>query len=133
VDNKTVEVAREFRWLRGPTRLHVQTQHAGIYGQWIDIWTPRKDMDQDRSRTTPGELALILEDDISVSPYVYRWIKAVHRNYGRRKDFAGSTLTSDELSSHAGPRPLARLHAPKNHTAFMYKYCGTWSLTPVAR
>ena len=32
-DYATVQVAKEFHWTQDPTRVHVQTQHAGIYGQ----------------------------------------------------------------------------------------------------
>ena len=64
----TVEVARMFKWSKGPTQVHIQDQHVGIYGQWIDTWKPNG-----------TELALILEDDINVSPYVWRWVKAVDK------------------------------------------------------
>jgi len=53
-------------------------------GQWIDTWRPRDDSD--------AELGLILEDDISASPYAYRWLRAVHRAYRNRTDFVGSSL-----------------------------------------
>ena len=74
-DVKTLDVARTFNWTRGLTRVHVQQSHVGIRGQWIDSWRPRADS---------TEVGLILEDDISVSPFVYRWLKAVHRQYDKR-------------------------------------------------
>jgi len=40
VDNETVNAAKSFKWSRGPTRVHVQKKHVGIYGQWIDVWRP---------------------------------------------------------------------------------------------
>jgi len=41
VDNNTLTVANSFKWSRGPTRVHVQKKHVGIYGQWIDTWRPQ--------------------------------------------------------------------------------------------
>lgn len=118
--NETVDVARAFQWKKGTTRVHIHTSHVGIYGQWIDTWRPKN--------PDSKELALILEDDISISKYAYRWIKAVHRSYGSHPDFAGSSLTSDEVKSHDGSFNL--LSAPKGETVFMYKCIGTWGFSP---
>lgn len=120
VHRETVQAARSFAWKKGPSRVHIQSSHAGIYGQWIDTWRPRA--------PNSTELALILEDDISISKYAYRWIKAVHKFYKPNRDFAGSTLTSDEQKSHDGSfRVLSR---PENETVFMYKCVGTWGFSP---
>src|SRR6218665_1475409 len=119
VDNRTVQVAQSFNWTRGPTRVHIQKSHAGICGQWIDSWRP----------TSDKELAVIVEDDVSLSKYAYRWIKAVHGFYGERKDFGGSTLTSDEVRSHH-VSPVVLLKAPKNETVFMYSGVGSWGFSP---
>ena len=52
------------------------------------------------------EIALILEDDMTVSPHAYRWLKAVHEKYGRRKDFGGVTLYSNSVTAHNTKRGL---------------------------
>ena len=119
VDNNTLTTANMFKWKHGPTTVHIQKQHVGIYGQWIDTWRPKNPKSK--------ELAVILEDDLSVSPQIYRWIKSVHKFYGKRKDYAGVTLQTDEQKAHNGGR---QLEAPKNHTAFMYKCIGTWGFAP---
>ena len=80
----TEQVARNFTWVQGPVHVHIQTVHAGIYGQWIDTWRPRCD-----SR----ERAIFLEDDIDLSPYAYRWLKAAIRRYGHMPDIAGYALS----------------------------------------
>ena len=90
-------------------------------GQWIDTWRPRDDSDT--------ELGLILEDDINVSPYAYRWLRAVHRAYRNRTDFLGTTLNSDQMSI-LHPKPKGRLAAPKTDTTLMYKCFGSWGLSP---
>ena len=99
----------------------MQTRSAGIKGQWIDTWRPQDDSDT--------ELGIILEDDISVSPYAYRWLRAVHQAYRHRSDFVGATLSSDQMSVHS-ESPKGPLAAPKTDTVLMYKCFGTWGWAP---
>jgi len=121
-DEETVKVASQFRWRGGPTRVHVHPTHVGLYGQWIDTWRPRDDSD--------NELALILEDDLSISKYAYRWVRAVFRAYGHRKDFAGASLTGYQRENLSTGRPKGPMAGPKNHTVFMYKCFGWWGFAP---
>ena len=121
VHNNTVQAASEFHWSQGPTRVHVHSQHVGIYGQWIDTWRPTDDSDD--------ELALILEDDLSISVYAYRWVRAVFRAYTHRVDFVGASLTSHQMTI-LSPKPKGRLVGPRNHTVIMYKCFGTWGFAP---
>jgi len=121
VDESTVNVASEFRWSGGPTRVHVHTAHVGIYGQWIDTWRPRVDYDD--------ELALFLEDDLSVSRYAYRWMRAVFHAYSHRRDFAGVSLVGHQMRTLAG-KPNRKLSGPKNHLVMMYKCFSTSGFAP---
>ena len=122
VDNATLKAVSNFKWKRGPTRVHVQKRHVGILGQWIDTWAPR-----DHSRTS-REIGVIIEDDNSMSPYIWRWLKAVHRHYANNPEFLGAVLTSDQLNT-ANYVPLI---APKNDTVFFYKCPGTWGMSATA-
>ena len=83
VSRRTMQVAKAFRWHGGPVRLHVQLEHAGIYGQWIDSWRPRKHS---------KELGVILEDDVDLSPYAYQWLKRAYSFYADRDDIGGISL-----------------------------------------
>jgi len=121
VHKNTVQAASEFHWSRGPTRVHVHSRHVGIYGQWIDTWRPPDDSDD--------ELVLILEDDLSISTYAYRWVRAVFRAYTHRLDFAGASLTSHQMTI-LSRSPKGRLVGPQNHTVIMYKCFGTWGFAP---
>ena len=63
---------------------------------------------EDEEVTPNGkEIALILEDDMTVSPHAYRWLKAVHGKYGRRKDFGGVTLYSNSVTAHNSRRGMS--------------------------
>lgn len=120
VDNNTIAAAKSFKWTKGPSCVHVQPTHAGIAGQWIDTWRPNAD-----SR----ELSLILEDDMSVSPMAYRFVKAVHRKLANVSDFVGVTIQTDQLQVLSS-RPRGSLAVTKNNTIFMYKGYGTWGFSP---
>src|SRR6218665_543982 len=119
-DNKTIEVAASFHWKKGTTRVYVHSTHVGIYGQWIQTWRPIS--------PSSKEVVLILEDDMSVSKYSYRWLKKVHRFYETSTMFGGATVQSDILTSRDGSS--TQLKGPRNHTVFMYKCPGTWGLSP---
>ena len=117
VHKETLEAVSNFTWLKGPTRIHVQTAHVGIMGQWIDTWRPKnappfqKDPKVvEKSLFIPRnykEIGLILEDDLNVSTQAYRWLKAVHRKYNGRYDYAGSSLWSDGVAAHNTGRGMS--------------------------
>jgi hypothetical protein len=47
--------------------------HVGLYGQWMGLWQPTEET---------KEMAVIFEDDLTVSPFFYRYLKNVHAKYG---------------------------------------------------
>jgi hypothetical protein len=91
---------------------------VGVYGQWIDTWRPKPNS---------TELGLFLEDDITVSPYAYRWIKAAHKKYRSRADIAGYTLQSEGVNNFVD---LGFIRGPKRDTTYMYRMMGTWGWAP---
>lgn len=120
VHQDTVKVAQSYHWPKGQKRVHIQKKHAGIYGQWIDTWRPRKGS---------NEVALFLEDDLSVSKYTWKWLKAVHNKYGNDSQCFGYTLQSEQviIASSQGP-----FRFPPQDTVFMYKLIGSWGFAPTA-
>lgn len=121
-DSQTLKIASEFRWSQGATRVHVHKKHVGLYGQWIYTWRPPDDSDD--------ELALIIEDDNSVSKYAYRWVRAAFQAFSSRPYFAGAALSGHQvfiLYRHMVGKPLV---GPKNHTVMMYKTFWTWGFSP---
>ena len=115
---QTKAIAEGFTWKSGPTWVHVQQRHVGIYGQWIDSWRPL---------VGHKEIALILEDDMSVSKYAYRWLKAAHNSFGGRPDVQGYTLQSEEVGDAV---KRLHLHGPPEDTVFLYRVLGSWGFSP---
>jgi len=122
VHQETVTAASQFQWSKGPTRVHVHKTHVGLYGQWINTWRPADNSDE--------ELAMFLEDDLTVSKYAYRWARAVFRAYGKRTDFAGASLVGYQMQYLSVKPQRNRLAGPKNHTVFMHKCFGWWGFVP---
>lgn len=91
----------------------MQKQHVGIYGQWIDTWRPRKDS---------KELAIILEDDVDLSPWAYIWLKACHEKYRDIPVNGGYSLYEGAL---AGLR-----HVSSKEPVFMFPRLGTQAYAP---
>jgi len=116
LDYVTFNTSTSFIWNAGTTTVKVHPKHVGIYGQWIDTWTPV---------SGSSELALILEDDMSVSAHAWKWIKAVHRHYGNRNDILGYTLQSNGVRINRGTS-----HPPKQHTVFLSRQMDSWSFIP---
>lgn len=68
LDEQTFAVARDFTFRFGAKRVHVCPHHVGIYGQWLDTWCPS---------ANSSEQALLLEEDLVISPMSWRWLRAV--------------------------------------------------------
>jgi len=71
---------------------------------------------RERSIAISLEIALILEDDMSVSAYYWRWLRAAHRAYDHRSDVSGYSVSHPEMEHATGNV----LEVPVNYTVFMY-------------
>ncbi|ESO03315.1 hypothetical protein HELRODRAFT_173601 [Helobdella robusta] len=137
INNDMYNAVSQFKWNKGVTRVHNQTSHVGLLGQWIDTWRPKvappfekKNMSQAMYQYHPQyskEIALILEDDMMISPQAYKFIKAVHKKYSGRPDYAGVSLQSDEAKALNSGKPL---RAPINESVLMFVCVGTWGFSP---
>ena len=117
VDDPTYEVATSFNFLHGAYHVHVQPSHVGIQTQWINTWRPKKNSQ---------EIAVILEDDISVSRYFWWWLKKAHNVYDKRSDISGFGLSHPGISHLVG----LPLDVSNTHTVFLYRVICTWGFSP---
>lgn len=97
-------------------QVYNHTKHVGIYGQWIDTWNPAPDS---------KEIAVILEDDLTVSKHFYLWLINVHRKYDDRTDLAGYALQGRSMK-HGGA--AGNLRGPDKDVCFMYPILGICSI-----
>ena len=88
MDRQTFEAAKTFFWDRGPVHVHIHSKHVGIHGQWINTWRKPKFVSEQNSEinimnTRKNEtLVVILEDDVDISRFAYRWLRRAHVKYG---------------------------------------------------
>lgn len=122
VSQLTLHTANNFTFIHGNYSVKVHSKHAGIFGQWVKTWKP------DRKNS---EQAVILEDDLTVSPYFYKYLKLVHKAYDNRKDINGYSLQGVSIKHHVDDNsPLA---APNDSIVFLYPVIGTWGFSPNRR
>lgn len=127
VDYDTLSYLQNFSWPGVQHRVHIQKQHAGLYGQWLNTWRPRVGIPAVADTT---EIALYLEDDVDVSPFAYRWLKAAYEKYRRREDVAGITLQDEYIITASGRRRGVKLKTPEATPIYGYKIVGPWGFSP---
>ncbi|XP_014769453.1 uncharacterized protein LOC106868621 [Octopus bimaculoides] len=120
IDELTYKTAQSFIFEHGTYKVHNHTKHVGIYGQWIDTWRPMEDSE---------EIAVIIEDDINMSPFFYRYLRAAHKKYKNYHSINGFALQGISMK-HGGGKGL--LSAPAGNSVFLYPILGTWAFSPKA-
>jgi hypothetical protein len=107
--NKISSVAEwiENEWHHGTTSVTISNVNMGLAQAWFHAWEPKTNFDR----------ALILEDDIEVSPLYYKWLSAAHDHYGygyHANNSSGSvnTLLDVDLDEY-GYDSEGRFHSPR--------------------
>ncbi|XP_014678492.1 PREDICTED: uncharacterized protein LOC106818284 [Priapulus caudatus] len=121
---QTVRVAGRFQFTHGEKVLTVRSRNVGVTAQWLDCWNPD---------VSPGNYGLILEDDLRLSPYYYRWLKAAIITYSGHREVGGITLFRETLVAGQIPMnhrdPLCTVCG--NQTAFLYRFSSNSGYAPM--
>ena len=122
IHDGVLQASRDITWKQGTKVIHKRTTNAGLYQQWIYTWNIT-------SETT--EFAIILEDDLEVSPAFYQWLRVARAAYAQDPDVGAFTLQRSTLR----PRQVkgiatGPLKIPEEHHLFKYKLLGTWGFAP---
>ena len=120
-----VKVADDHAWKFGTKTVHKRASNGGLRAQWHDTWDAS--VPGGLKEDTP-ERALILEDDLELSPFYYKWLKACHTSYGHRKDLAACSLQRASLC--AANCPNLEGGPPSATTNFMSPLVGSWGFSP---
>lgn len=122
LNSEILSICRNVTWKHGTKTIHKRTVNAGLYKQWIYTWNIT-------SETT--EFAVILEDDLELSPAFYQWLRVARAAYSEDSDVAAFTLQRSTL------RPRQRkgiawgnLKIPSEQQVFKYRLLGTWGFAP---
>ncbi|CEM02313.1 unnamed protein product [Vitrella brassicaformis CCMP3155] len=96
VHSETLEAAKTYPWPHGSLTVRVRDRHYGLAEQWIQA------IPEDRLQQEDGTILLILEDDIEVSPFFFKWLRKAHTAYERREDIGGFTLQRAHILPQKG-------------------------------
>lgn len=118
---KSVERTQQAtNWTAGEVFYTVAESNMGLRKAWLTAWTP----------SSPIEQAIILEDDVEVSPLWYQWLKGAYNAYKDRQDIAGISLQRQSLvpdKFHRGTNI-----SDHNGFPFLYKLVGSIGYSPRA-
>lgn len=84
---ETLKVAKKFKFSFGKKSISVSRENKGLAQSWFDAWNPISSNDR----------AVILEDDIILSPGWYKWLKQAWNTYEHIPDLAGISLQRQQL------------------------------------
>lgn len=121
----TIDIAHGAAWAHGRKAIRVREQFAGLRKQWFEAWIPHFD----------SERALILEDDVQVSPYFWRWLKAAHDEFESDDSVAGFTLQRAQVcvkNDECHGRTLDGGPVGDGES-FAMPLVGSWGFSPKAR
>jgi len=115
-------VVTGFSWPYGAKTIYTRRQPGGLYQQWMYTW----------DLNSPGDIAVILEDDLEVSPAFYQWLKVARSKYGNDADVGGYTLQRQVLRPRKPPPAVyqGNLRLPADVTVFKYRLQGSWGFAP---
>mmetsp|Transcript_17311 Transcript_17311/g.30511 ORF Transcript_17311/g.30511 Transcript_17311/m.30511 type:complete len:586 (+) Transcript_17311:94-1851(+) len=116
---KSVNLAEKANWKFGPKTVQVSPVNRGLAAAWLSAWKPSSDLDR----------AVILEDDVEVSPLFYRWLKLMYDAYDDRPEIAAYTLQRQALIATTGSKKTIM----STDKPFGYKLLGSWGFAPSAK
>ena len=111
-----IKVAQSFQFSHGTKIIKIARTRNGLRDAWLNAWDP---IDTER--------AIILEDDVEVSPYWYLWLKNAWDNYETRTDLGGISLQRQTLIPK---KPHKNREIINDHKPFLYKLVGSIGFSP---
>lgn len=117
----SVDFAKDVQWPFGSVQVQISNTNMGLRQAWLEAWQPQ----------TLDDRAIILEDDITVSPLWYQWIQTMYDHYGHRHDLAGFSLQRQQLVP-LKERIEVKIHHNDNEP-FLYNLVGSIGFVPNAQ
>lgn len=119
VDVAVQQLAKTFLFTHGPKRVEIAESPLGLRGAWLHAWTPPDFLRR----------AIILEDDLELSPVWYKYVKHAWAFYGTHMTIGGISLNRQSLIPDK--KALVREKEIVNeHKPFLYKLVGSQGFSP---
>ena len=127
-DARVLRLCQDFVWVHGEKRVHIHAKKAGLRGQWLETWRPSLSDAVWRARTP---VLVLLEDDVEVSPFYWRWLYLGHQAYAHRLDITGFSLGR----LNQCPKFCSSLNggAVPDDTNFLHPWTGSTGFSPTLR
>ena len=122
--NQTMGVAQTFHFSHGEKIIKVARENGGLRRAWLNAW-PSAGLEGDVQ-------TLILEDDIEVSPWWFKWLTIMWKTYGHRNDLGGITLNRQQQLATKG-WDGEQFEVLNGNLPFLNKIVGSWGFSPHPR
>jgi hypothetical protein len=115
----TKELAESFHFSHGPSEIFVADSNQGLRAAWLNAWKP----------IGSSQNAIIIEDDIALSPVWYTFVKRSWALYGSDPTIAGISLNRQSFIPHK-KAPSRNREIVNGHQPFLYKLVGSQGFSP---
>ncbi|XP_023333279.1 uncharacterized protein LOC111705074 [Eurytemora carolleeae] len=102
---------------RGTVKPKIFSKNHGLRAAWFESWTPNSISDH----------AIIIEDDLEVSPLWFSWLRRSWLTYRHRTDLAGIALSRQYMVVQ---KPDRDFEIENDGVPFLYRLVGTWGFSP---
>ncbi|KAL4231390.1 hypothetical protein ACF0H5_008969 [Mactra antiquata] len=119
-DSHTFNTVSQFNFRHGTYIVNLHEQHVGLYGQWLTTF--------DVTKSTPFDIVVFFEDDVTVSPHFYKYLKIVHAKYDSRPEINGYALQG--IRQHLGDGMTGFVEPPPDVPIYKYPSLTTWGFSP---
>ena len=113
-------------WPYGQVTSLVAKENMGLRDAWFNAWKPKSDDDR----------AIILEDDIELSPLWYRWVHGAYDAYNYYNQYgnvAGFSLQRQQLVPVKDGRQKGSKVPINDHIPFLYPLIGSIGFAPLPK
>jgi len=117
IHQPTLAVAKAFDYRHGRKSVTLAQNSTGLAMSWYNAWVPR----------SREEHAVILEDDIVLSPHWFRWLVHMWCTYGDHRQLAGISLQRQTL---VPTTPSRQEEIRNSHAPFLYPLVGSIGFSP---
>jgi FkbM family methyltransferase len=119
VDAAVRDLAERFEFHHGSKRVEIAETQMGLRGAWLDAWKP----------VDFTSRAIILEDDLELSPVWYKYVKQAWAAYGAHMSIGGLSLNRQSLIPDKRA-PSLEGEIVNDHQPFLYKLVGSQGFSP---
>ncbi|KAL4229061.1 hypothetical protein ACF0H5_012100 [Mactra antiquata] len=119
-DAATLATAKNFMFKHGNYFVNIHENHVGLQGQYLNTYNVDEAKD--------SEMVVFLEDDMTVSPFFYKYLKLVHSKYDSRPDINGYSLLG--VRTKVLKRVIGMVEPPADQPVFKLQGLGTWGFSP---